>query len=241
MTGPFDEEVLAHVQRWLQGNFEQDSARQIGAGYQASVHLIERPAGSIIVKEARTDGPLSWLRRASLRREYKAYRLLAGVPGVPRCFGLLQDRYLVMDYVAGPSLRDGEASLVNREAFFTELLTLIQRMHQHGVAHGDLKRKDNILVGPDEQPFVIDFGTAHFQHDRAGPLRRWLFGFMRQTDYNAWIKRKYRRDYRQLSAADQPLYRPLPLETGVRWLREGWRQLTFRRLRKRLRARKPGQ
>jgi predicted Ser/Thr protein kinase len=233
-------QVLADIEQWLQGSFSDGSAREIGSGYQAAVHLIQRPAGAVIVKDARTTGPLAWLRRASLRREYKAYRMLAGVSGVPRCFGLLADRYLILDYVAGPSLRDAEDKLGDSEAFYAELLKLIQRLHACGVAHGDLKRKDNILVGPGEQPFIVDFGTAHFQHDQANPFRRWLFGFMRQTDYNAWIKRKYRRNYQRLSDSDRTLYRPLPLEVAVRWLREGWRQVTFRRLRKRLRARKRG-
>jgi serine/threonine protein kinase len=166
--------------------------------------------------------------------------MLAGVPGVPHCFGMLRDRYLIIDYVAGPSLREAENMLGDSDGFFAQLLELIQQMHARGVAHGDLKRKDNILVGPGEQPFIVDFGTAYFQREAQSSLRGWLFKFMRQTDYNAWIKHKYRRDYGRLTDTDRALYRPLPLEVSVRWLRETWRHLTFRRLRKRLRARKQG-
>lgn len=190
-----------------------------------------------MVKEARSQGLFGWLREATLRREYKAYRKLAGIEGIPRCFGLLHDRYLIIDYIPGHSLREAEMNLRDSGDFFAQLLKLIQQMHRHGVAHGDLKRKDNILVGPGDQPFIVDFGTAHFQRADAGVFRRWLFGFFRQTDYNAWIKRKYRRDYRHLSSEDRALYRPLPLEMVARLIRESWRQLTFRRLRKRLRSR----
>ena len=145
---------------------------------------------------------------------------------------------MLLEYVPGSSLRQREHELSDSGVFYDRLLKIIQQMHRHGVAHGDLKRKDNILVGPEEQPYIVDFGTAHFRRQPAGWLRSWLFGFMMQTDYNAWIKRKYRRDYSRLSPEDAALYRPLPLERAVRPLREGWRQLTLRRLRKRLRARR---
>ena len=172
-----------------------------------------------------------------MRREHKAYRTLEGLEGIPRCYGLLRDRYLIIGYVDGASLRDKEQTLGDSDAFYARLLKLIQQMHRHGVTHGDLKRKDNILVDIDEQPFIVDFGTAHFHRESGGPLRRWLFNFMRQTDYNAWIKRKYRRDYRHMTTEDAALYRPLLFETVVRLVRESWRQITFRRLRKRLRSR----
>ncbi len=237
MTRPSDAQVLANVERWLDSSAAQRSTPLVGAGYQAAIHLVRGAEGSVIVKQARNTGPLAWLRRATLRREYKAYRKLDGLAGIPHCFGLVRERYLVLAYVQGPSLREAENLLEDHAAFFDELLEVVQHMHRRGVAHGDLKRKDNILVGPGEHPFIVDFGTAHFRPGGAGALRSWLFRFMRQTDYNAYIKRKYRRDYQNMSADDRELYRPLPLEVTARVIRESWRQLTFRRLRKRLRSR----
>ena len=77
------------------------------------------------------------------------------------------------------------------------------------------KRKDNILVGTAEQPFVswISAPPTFRRESPNGGLRRWLFNFMTQTDYNAWIKRKYRTRLPQpVSRRTAALYRPLPLE-----------------------------
>ncbi len=229
---------MTEVARWLEGELEDCPQRLVGSGYQGAIRLIELPSGPVIIKEVRSTGPLGGLRRTALRREHKAYGKLAGVTGVPRCFGLIRDRYLVLEHIAGASLREREHELSDSSAFYDRLLEVIQQMHRLGVAHGDLKRKDNILVGPGEQPFIVDFGTAHFRREPSGGFRRWLFSFMTQTDYNAWIKRKYLRDYENLSAKDAVLYRPLPLERAARLVRETWRRLTLRRLRKRLRTRR---
>jgi predicted Ser/Thr protein kinase len=228
---------MAEVVRWLEGELKDCPYRLVGSGYQGAIRLIELPCGPVIIKEVRSTGPLGALRQATLRREHKAYSKLAGVTGVARCYGLLEDRYLLLEHIAGASLREREHDLTDSSAFYDRLLEIIRHMHHMGVAHGDLKRKDNILVGPAEQPFIVDFGTAHFRRESSGRFRRWLFSFMTQTDYNAWIKRKYRRDYSNLSTEDAALYRPLPLERAVRLVRETWRRLTLRRLRKRLRTR----
>lgn len=106
-------------------------------------------------------------------------------------------------------------------------------MHEAGVAHGDLKRKDNILVGPEEEPFVIDFGIAVLAEDRKG----FVFETIRQADYNAWIKHKYRGTPLALSPEDAEIYKPMVLETLARSVRLAWQGLTFRRLRKRHRRR----
>jgi serine/threonine protein kinase len=205
-------------------------------GYQAGIEVFHSPAGSYVVKSPR--GFYLWRRigRASLRREHQAYVNLTGIRGVPRCLGMLEDGALVLEYIEGDTLRKREHTLQHRDAFFEQLLATIRGLHAAGVAHGDLKRKDNILVGPGEQPYLVDFGVASIEARRHYPWSSAVYRWMRQYDYNAWVKHKYRRQLSQLDEADAALYRPTWPEQVARIIRVIWQKLTFRRLRKRLLA-----
>lgn len=208
------------------------SATLLGQGYQGAVYRVETADGPVIVKKAIGRGIARALRRAMLRREYGIYQRLAGVPGVPACRGLRPGDELVLDLVPGASLREPGQPAGDRERFFAELLALIQAVHRARVAHGDLKRKDNILVGPGGHPFLIDFGTAVSAPPGSGVLRRWLFRQMRRTDLNAWVKLKYQRQWVEMDPADRKYLRPTLPEAVARRLRRAWRRLTLRRLRR---------
>ena len=78
-------------------------------------------------------------------------------------------------------------------------------MHAAGVAHADLKRKANIIVGPGERPWLIDFGIAARRGTSA--LGRSWFEHAVQGDYNAWIKLKYGRRIEPAEAAERAVGR----------------------------------
>lgn len=208
------------------------TATLLGQGYQGAVYRVDTASGPVIVKKAMGRGITRALRRAMLRREYGIYRMLAGVPGIPACHGLREGDELVLDLVPGVSLREPGQPPGDRGQFFAELLELIKAVHRAGVAHGDLKRKDNILVGPGGHPFLIDFGTAVSAPPGAGMLRRWLFRQARRTDLNAWVKLKYQRQWVEMDPADLQYHRPTLPEAVARRLRRAWRRLTLRRLRR---------
>ena len=221
------------------------TGRELGSGYQASVHLYRTSAGDVVVKQPHRGGLLGGLWRSLLRREHAVYERLQGIVGIPRSFGLVGDG-LALEYVAGPSLRDQEARLVDRDAFFAKLLTTIEAMHEAGVAHGDLKRKNNIILGKGEQPYLIDFGIAVRRSARNGLFNRLVFTRLRQMDLNAWVKLKYGRridpetERDVLSAEDAAIYKPLLIERVARAVRVPWQVITLRRPRQRWRARRDG-
>ena len=200
-------------------------------GYQASIRIYKGPAGDFAIKEPSGRGLLRALSKAAIRREADVYRRLQGIPGIPACFGCLDDRYLVLEHIPGDTLHALENELMNREKFFAKLLETLWTMHDAGVAHGDLKRKKNILVGPAEQPYVIDFGIAVVADNQRGLL----FDLVRQVDRNAWIKHKYRGRTKEIAAEDAPLYKPMRSERLMRLLRPAWHAATLRRWRKRRR------
>jgi len=217
--------------------------RELGSGYQASVHLYETSAGAIVVKTPHRGGPLGSLWRSLLRREAAVYARLGGIAGIPRSFGLVGEG-LVLEHVAGPSLREHEPRIGDREAFFAKLLATIEGMHAAGVAHGDFKRKDNIIVGAGERPYLIDFGIAVRRSETSALWNRVVFAPLKQMDMNAWIKLKYGRrvdpesEHGVLSAEDAAIYRPLWLERIARTLRVPWQKITLRRPRQRWRQKR---
>ena len=144
--------------------------------------------------------------------------------------------HLVLEHIEGPSLRAQQYTLADRERFFTQLLETLDAMHAAGVAHGDLKRKDNVLVGPDERPYVIDFGVAWCVSPQSPRWRQTVFRALRQMDLNAWIKLKHGRAAVRLPPAEAARYRPLWFERAARAVRIPWQKLTLRRWRKRRRA-----
>ena len=223
---------------------EAGGGRGLGLGYQAAVHLYRTSAGDVVVKQPHR-GPLGALWRSLLRREHAVYERLHGIAGIPRSFGLVGDG-LVLEYIAGPSLRDQEARLVDRDAFFAKLLTTIEAMHAAGVAHGDLKRKNNLIIGSGEQPYLIDFGIAVRRSERNGLFNRLVFAPLEQMDLNAWVKLKYGRridpetERHVLSEEDAAIYRPLWIERLARAVRVPWQTITLRRPRQRWRARRDG-
>jgi predicted Ser/Thr protein kinase len=217
------------------------SGRELGSGYQASVRVYSTSAGDIVVK-APHGGVLGGLWRSLLARENAVYERLRGIAGIPRSFGLVRDR-LVLEYIAGPSLREYESRIVDREVFFGKLLATLKAMHAAGVAHGDLKRKDNIVVGPGERPYLVDFGIAVRRSATSSLWNRCAFEPLKQMDMNAWVKLKYGRrvdpetEAGVLSAEDAAVYRPLWIERMARAVRVPWQTVTLRRPRQRWRAR----
>jgi serine/threonine protein kinase len=233
-----DESSEPELFRWLRRAMQASGGELLGSGYQATVHLYRGPFGDVVVKSPHERSLLGRLGRYALRREHRVYLRLEGVPGVPRCLGLLDGKHLVLEHVPGPSLRTHDAQVRDRERFFAALLASIEAIHAAGVAHGDLKRKNNIVVGPDEQPCIVDFGVARLRkpgrEGRGGPVFEWV----RQTDYNAWAKLKYRRRMEALAPEDAARYRPLRLERFARWIRIPWQKLWRSRPSRQWRARR---
>ncbi len=190
-----------------------ESARPLARGNQGWVFGLVINGRRLIVKTP-AGGAASALHRRALVREARAYDRLVGVPGFATCHGLFDGRWLVLDELAARPFRDVGAD----DGFFDGLLQTIRAMHARGVAHGDLKRKSNLLVGDDGRPWIVDLGTAVVRRDRFAPVNHALFRTLAQTDLNAWIKLKYG-GYENLSDADRPLFRPTVPERIARMLR----------------------
>jgi len=191
-----------------------NDAPLIARSNQGEIHRLEIDGQALAIKTAAGHGPLALANRIALKREARAYERLEQVAGIPRCFGFFGKRCLVLEFVQASPFRDHQVP----EEFFDKLFDTIRAMHALGVAHGDLKRKSNLLVDANGDPLLVDFGASVTLREGFHPLNRQLFQFMRQTDINAWVKLKYG-GYEAVAEPDRPLLKRSRLERLLARLR----------------------
>lgn len=202
-----------HLADWAETSLA--SGRNVLATSNQGTVLLFRDAGvEFVVKVAMGEGAVLRARRATLRREARAYERMDGLRGVPSFYGLLDDRFLVLEHLDGTPYRD--TGIADRDTWFARLLEVIRGFHERGVAHGDLKSKSNLMVARSGGPRVIDFGTTVLHKPGFHPINNRLFAYAKQLDLNAWVKHKYEGRYEDASEADRSLLRYSRLE---RWLR----------------------
>ena len=193
---------------------------------QSAVYLCESEGRRFFVKAALGSGLVRLLRRWMLRREYGVYQRLTGFAGSPQCYGLLDGRYLLLEHIDGLSLRDGRID--DRRTYFDTLFAHIRELHRRGVAHADLKRRDNLLVIGGRLPVLVDFGTAIVRKPGFAPFNHYLYELARRFDLNAWAKLKYQGRMEELAPEDRPYYRRTVAEIIARAIKRTYVQLKRR-------------
>lgn len=200
---------------WVENSLEQRE-NILAVSNQGTILHYREDGQDLIVKSAMGRGLLRSIRQRTLQREYQAYLRMEGLQGVPKCFGMVAGRYLVLEFIHGTPYR--EASWTDRALWFSEFLEVLRSFHARGVSHGDLKSKSNIMVTDDGKPCVIDFGTAFLLKPGFHPLNNRLFEHGRRMDINAWVKHKYHGRYENIEGADLELLDYSTIEYWVRKL-----------------------
>ena len=190
------------------------------SGHQGSIYLGNVGDRRLLVKAATHPGLHAALCRWMLRREHRTYRRLQGVDGIPRCYGLFGGCYLALQFIEGQTFR--HATIEDHTRFFEQLLAIIRSIHELGVAHGDLMRKENILVSRDQRPYLIDFGVSVARKPGFHPLNYLWHGFLHQHDLNAWVKHKNGGKIENMSPDDARYYQPLRLDQLARVIKRTW-------------------
>lgn len=162
----------------------------------AATGLYRGPRGPAVLKLGRQTDllsvPMAWLGAFLARREERLYRLLHDVPGIPECIGLTCGTGFLHAFVPGRPL--GRADRVS-DAFFDQLAALLAAVHARGIAYVDLNKRQNILLGDDGRPWLIDFQISlHVPRSgwgRVPGMRRLLARFQREDWYH-FLKHKRR-------------------------------------------------
>ena len=151
-----------------------------------------------------------WWGRAVLAREVRVLRDLNSVEGVPRLYATAGPEAFIMerlDATRMPGRKDPPPS----PAFWANARRLIDQFHEQGIGHGDLRRK-NILVGPHDEAYLIDFATTISCKSRGSRWRRFLYQRYRRIDRVTFARIKASYDPAGLDAveldwlASEPLY-----------------------------------
>jgi hypothetical protein len=120
--------------------------------------------------------PMDWIGRFLGRREGRLLGMAAGVEGVPRFLGIWGRTGIIHDYVEGRPLSRGDRP---DDQFFSRLTEMLDQIHALDMAYVDLEKPENILLGDDGRPHLIDFQISM---DGTGWLaRRWPSRKMRKV------------------------------------------------------------
>jgi serine/threonine protein kinase len=201
---------------WIEDSLSRQE-NIVATSNQGTILLYQANDQNLIIKTAMGSGLLLKLRQRTLIREHQAYVRLQGLTGLPLCHGMIDDRYLLLEYVDGQAYRGTD--IPDREQWFETLHEILKSIHQRGVSHGDLKNKGNLMVRTSGQPCVIDFGTSFLFKPGFHPINNWLFRAGKRLDINAWVKHKYRGFYGDASEADSALLDYSWIEKLIRRLR----------------------
>ncbi len=185
---------------WVESHLQTDE-HALAAGYQGKTLLYQENGHKLVIKVALGNFLSRSINLALLRHEYLVYQKLQGMDTVPACYGMAKEKYLVIEYIKGTTIRQNRPE--KKSEFYVKLLYAIKEMHRRGVAHNDLKRKENLLVTHDENPKIIDFGVAVIKKGGLHWFNHYLFNLVSQFDYNAWCRHKYDKQMDELSEEDE--------------------------------------
>jgi RIO-like serine/threonine protein kinase len=181
MTPPFGRAELERCQSQLlnRGRFANSVVRRYRVG-----------DGEWVVKDFL---PKAWVVRNTygrrmIRRELAALERLAGVRGVPQDAFLVDRHAIAYRFMAGATLAFSAAGELPA-SYFEALERLVGEIHARGIAHLDIRYRQNVLVLADGTPGVLDFQSCVRLDDKP----RWLRELLVQVDlggvYKHWLQK----------------------------------------------------
>lgn len=134
--------------------------------------------------------PLLWLGRYLCRRELRFYHACRDLPNVPQILSTYGQTGFVHHYVDGQPLSK-HAQIP--DTFFDELHALFLTLYERGIAYVDTNKPENILIGSDGRPHLIDFQISFGLHDWGdNRITRWLLNHFHKADIYHLFKHKRR-------------------------------------------------
>lgn len=132
-----------------------------GHSARANIRIIEIEGMPFVLKDFGGKGALAraGLARLLIGHEWRIYKKLEGLFGIPRVYHRVDPEAFIMEYVPGKPLKDFNHDLVS-PAFMRNLEALVHAMHKRGVVHFDLHQRRNIIVTDDDLAYLVDFATA---------------------------------------------------------------------------------
>ncbi|MDZ8027019.1 MAG: protein kinase domain-containing protein [Nostoc sp. SerVER01] len=129
---------------------------------------------SCVIKQLRPSGNaphVLQMARELFEREAKTLGKIGNHPQVPRLLDYFEEHeqfYLVQEYISGDTLQEevklnGVLSETGVKQFLSEILPLLQYIHEQKVIHRDIKPANLIRRSQDARMVLIDFGAVKNQ------------------------------------------------------------------------------
>lgn len=172
----------------------ESATRQVlhqGHGVGASIYRVEMRGQQFAIKDFANTPPLfrTVIAPYLLRRETRALQRLQGVSGVPKFYGKIDRLAFALEYVEGKPISElapGELT----QGICARVQQAIDGIHERQVSHGDLKRRTNFLITPDNHVVIVDYASAVIGGRWWRPVTNWVQQQMEQIDNKAVAKIK---------------------------------------------------
>jgi serine/threonine protein kinase len=138
--------------------------------------LLERNGYRGVLKDYRNCGFFYsfFLGPFLVNREIRVCNSLKDIPGIPKICTRIDRSAFISEYFDGKPANRVHSSEIS-EHFFMDLSKLVQKIHDHGWVHGDLKAASNIIVLPGNKAAIVDFQTAFSRNGSFRFVRQFLF------------------------------------------------------------------
>jgi hypothetical protein len=206
----------------------------------AATGIYAGPAGKITCKFNRKQPVLGcsmrWLGRLLADNERMTLERLDDVPNIPKSMGDVHvegehwPNAIARIFIEGHPLGRNERV---SPTFFPELKGILETMHARRIAYVDLHKRENIIVGADGKPYLIDFQIgldAARRRVQWIPGIGWLFEILSGSDFYHLCKHvvKHEPERRNDPAYDLEKLRPWWIKLHRKFA------VPFRELRRRL-------
>ena len=187
------------------------------------IWIIEEKGIKAIVKDFSLNGFIfrNTIGRLLIWREKKAYTRLRDLKGVPSLYRAIGGLALVIEAIPGKNVESMDVIAQLSETFFVDLRDLVEKIHERGLAHCDLKRAPNIILGDDGKPYIVDWAASISRREFGlFPLSLIYQRFLRD-DLNAIIKIRMKHCPEKVSPEEIDEYaRKSKIEKIIRALRD---------------------
>lgn len=169
--------------------------RSVKHDFFAATGFYEDAAGKrVVLKIGRTQEfaglPLIALGKWLCNRERRFYDKLHDLYHVPRHLGDFGPTGIVVEYVEGTPLSKARSV---PDGFFRELQDVLAEVHRRDLAYVDANKLQNILVGTNNRPYLIDFQISWDPEEwGGGPISHWFLSHFQSEDNYHVLKHKSR-------------------------------------------------
>jgi len=161
-----------------------------GGPSKADLRLVDLGQGPLVIKDfARKSRWVRWIGGVQISRECRAYDWLGPLPGLARLVGRVDRHALALEFIEGEELARSPRRLEQGPYYLERLRGIVETMHARGLAHLDLRGRENVMLDRDGEIHVLDLAAAVWFRPGSLP-HRLFFGWFKLADEAALLKFK---------------------------------------------------